>query len=111
MRKAKSINGILMLITNDYCWEVLKENDGSEVLKITLGDNFKFPEYITLLYTKNILSMRYFYTTFNGEGDTFFINIDFKYVSSIIEGLLKAHKLTLPSLYHINTIELIEYDT
>jgi hypothetical protein len=48
MKTFKTINHIDMIQCGDYNWEILKENDGSDVYKIQLADiNDKI---ITCLY-------------------------------------------------------------
>lgn len=99
-----SVNGINMIINGDYCWRVLKENDGSEVYQIHLGEIGD--GVLTLMYGRGILSIRAFNTTFSGDGDVFFLEMPFDQTGSIIEALLKGHKLDLAPLYHISTIKL-----
>lgn len=101
-----TINDIKMIIEGDYCWEVLKDIDGTELYRIVLGEVGQERELITCLYVNDIFSIRLFDTTYSGEGDTFYFNISFKKTSSVVKALLEAHKLKLSPIYSIKTIKL-----
>lgn len=95
-------NGITMIHLGDYCLELLKENDGSDVYRITLGDNFS-DEMLTLLYSKGTLSIRKFNTTYEG-GDIFFMEMSIEQVPEILSYFIKGHKLKLLPIYHKSTV-------
>ena len=98
----KTTNSINMILNGEYCWEILKENDNTEVFRITLGE---IEEMITLLYTKETLSIRNFNTSFSG-GDIFFLKMPFGKTHGIIKSLLEGHNLKLMPIYHISTVKV-----
>lgn len=88
---------------NEYYWEMLKENDRTDVYRIQLGDiNDKI---ITCLYGKETFSIRYFNTTFEG-GDVFCFKIPFEKTGDFIKALITGHGLSLMPLYHKSTLKI-----
>ena len=93
-----------MIQCGDYNWEILKENDGSDIYRIQLGDiNDKI---ITCLYGKGIFSIRYFNTTFEG-GDVFYFKTPFEKTNNFIESLIDGHEFKLMPIYHKNTVKIL----
>lgn len=86
-----------MIKCGDYYWEVLLENDNSEVYRIQLGDIGEDTP-LTAMYGKNTFSVREFNTTFTG-GTVIFMELPFEDTPKLIESILKAHKLSLMPLY------------
>jgi len=64
MVKLTTINDLTVIQQDIYIWEVLKENDNSDVLQMTLGEWGQ--ELLTVLYAKGTLSIREFNTTYEG---------------------------------------------
>ncbi len=93
-----------MIQCGDYNWEILFENDDSEVYKINLshenGD-------ITLLYGDGNFTVRYTKTMFGEEGDFFIFKIDFDKTPLLVKAVLDGEKCTLAPIYHINTVKTL----
>lgn len=99
-----SINNIKLISPDDeYYWEMLKENDDSDVYKIQLGNIHD--KIITCLYGKGIFSIRYFNTTFEG-GDSFYFKIPFEQTTNFIKSLVDGHNLNLMPIYHKSTLKV-----
>lgn len=102
MERVTTINNIPMIKNGDYYWEILKENDGSEVYKIVLNGE----RDIILMYGENTFSIRYFHTFFSGDGDIFFFSMPFSETHKMIDSLLVGEKCTVGPIYHKNTIKI-----
>lgn len=105
MKTFTSINDLHMVSQDEFNWEILKENDGTDVYRITLGGGKVNEDWLTLLYGKNTLSIRKFAVTYRG-GDILFLELPFEKTSEIIRALLKGHNLTLMPLYHKDTVKI-----
>lgn len=107
MKRFKTINNIQMIHNNEFNWEILKENDKSEVFRINLGDLGQ--DILTCLYAKNTLSIREFNTTYNG-GFKLFMEMKFEDTNNILKSILKAHKLDLLPIYDPKQVKIKEID-
>lgn len=103
MKTLITINDIKVISNDEYIWEVLKENDGSKVFRINLGDIGQ--DILTVLYAKNTLSVREYNSTYEG-GFSLYMEMPFGNTSFIIKSIINAHNLTLMPLYHIDTVKL-----
>ena len=88
-----------MIRSGKYNWEFLKENDGSDVFRIVIGDTFSGDENITIFYGKKTLSIRKFNTQFYG-GDVFFFKCKFEECEKYIDQLIEGHSLKMLPLYY-----------
>jgi hypothetical protein len=107
MERFKSINHINMIMCGDYCWEVLIENDGSEVYRLIIRTKTNYQSDITLMYGEGIFSVRNFRTTYCG-GDFFCFKMDFKDTPIMVERLINGEDGYLQPLYHKNTIKKLK---
>jgi len=105
MKRIRTINNINMIQCGDYNWEVLKENDGSEVFRLNIRTKKEFQNDITLFYGQGIFSVRSFNTTYNG-GDFFCFKMDFEDTPIMVERLLNGEDGYLQPIYHKDTVKI-----
>ncbi len=96
-----------MIQCGDYNWEILKENDGSEVYRLVISNRNETLPDILLMYGDGIFSIRNFN---RGEYDIdyFCFKMPFEDTGIMVERLINGEGGYLMPIYHKETVlELI----
>lgn len=106
--KFKTINNVDMIECGNYNWEILKENDGTEIYKLVIKTKKEHQNDIMLMYGEGILSVRNFMTTYNG-GDFFCFKMFFEETPILVEQLINGEGGYLLPIYNKNTVKIKYY--
>lgn len=105
MKIFKTINNIDMIQCGDYNWEILKDNDGTDVYKLVIRVKKDYQSDITLHYAEGVFSIRNFGTTYNG-GDSFYFKMPFEDTPIMVERLINGEDGYLRPIYHKDTVKI-----
>lgn len=103
MKRIKTINNIDMIQCGDYNWEILHENDGSEVYRMILS-SLKNSD-ICLMYGEGNFTVRYFRSLYGDGGDFFCFKIPFEQTPLLVKSLIDGEGSYLMSIYHKDTVK------
>ena len=108
MKKFITINEIPMVQCGDYNWEILKENDGSDVYKMHLRSEEN--QDIILLYGEGNFTIRNSSTFYGSrDGDFFIFKMEFDKTPFFVNALIEGEGLKISPIYHKNTVKISKF--
>jgi hypothetical protein len=93
-----------MIQCGDYNWEILKENDGSDVYRLILSHEKN--SQITLLYGEGNFTVRESRAMYGDGGPYFCFKIPFEQTPLFVKALIDGEQSYLMPIYHKDTVKI-----